>query len=82
MNDKTLKDKNCKTTDGTDIKYANLLNALSIITKNTKAIDAPQKTTYYTKHYQYTIGIGNDHIATLTIDKDALAALHCSHLTT
>lgn len=59
-----------------DVCLNNLLSALSVITKGLKRIDSPRKTTYHTKHYQYVVGIGNDHVATLTIDEDALKALN------
>jgi len=46
-----------------------------LIGKN-KISDAPKKTEYYTKHKEIIIGIGDDHIASLTLDEDALEALY------
>jgi len=37
--------------------------------------ESPNKTTYVSKHYQMTIGIGNDHVATITLDEDAMKVL-------
>ena len=52
-----------------------LLSLLFVNGNNGYMKPAPNKTTYVSKHYQAIIGIGNDHVATVTIDEDALKTL-------
>ena len=51
------------------------LVALLIARNKYKMLEAPVETKRYGKHYEIIIGIGNDHVAYLTIDDDALKAL-------
>lgn len=49
--------------------------ALKYLIDANKMAPAPYKTQRQGKHYEVIIGIGNDHIATLTLDEDAYIEL-------
>lgn len=53
-----------------------LLASLKHIIKNSNPTEAPAEIEFCSKHYEYSIGIGNDHTASIVLDKDALKALN------
>ena len=51
------------------------LGASIYISREAELGCAPVKRLFHSKHYEYIIGIGKDHTASLTIDEDALKEL-------
>ena len=62
--------KNCKVAIGKIKEYG-----LANLVKGMDLSDAPVKTMRHGKHYEFLIGIGNDHTAFITMDKEAYEAL-------
>ena len=45
------------------------------LTKHGFKGESPKSVKYHTKHYEYILGVGEDHTASLIIEEDALSEL-------